>query len=228
MIADVKTRQLKVLIAEDHELTSNGLVFSLEKMSDLKVIAEAKNGKEAVRLAEEMQPSIVLMDLVMPLMDGIEATQQIKSRFPHMKVVILTSHQDDQEVFAALAAGAHAYCLKDIELDRLIQVIKMVSEGSIWLDPAIADLVMKSSFMKTKPASSQPATRQQYNTELTEREMEVLRLLAAGKSNKDIAEELMISTNTTKAHVGSIIQKLAVDDRTQAALKAVREGLVSD
>lgn len=228
MTAHVETRQPKILIAEDHELTRNGLVFSIEKMSDLKVVGEAKNGKEAIRMAEEKIPSVILMDLVMPIMDGIEATQEIKTRFPYIKVIMLTSHHDDQEVLAALAAGAHAYCLKDIELERLIQVINMVNEGSIWLDPAIAEVVMKLSFRKCKPVQSQSSTRQKYNTELTEREMDVLKLLAAGKSNKDIAEELMISTNTTKAHVGNIIQKLAVDDRTQAALKAVRDGLITD
>jgi DNA-binding NarL/FixJ family response regulator len=223
------TQKIKILIAEDHELTRNGLIFSFNKMSDFIVVGEAANGAKAIRLAEEKQPDIILMDLAMPVMDGVEATQRIKKMFPEMKVIFLTSHQDEQEVHASLAAGAHAYCLKDIELERLIQVIEMVQEGSIWIDPAIGRLVMHT-FMSNPQVkkSNSGASRQKYRLDLTEREKDVLRLMVDGKSNRDIAAELSITIHTAKAHVGNIMQKLAVDDRTQAAIKALREGLLQD
>lgn len=222
------TQQIRVLIVEDHELTRNGLVFSFQKMSDLQIVGEADNGEKALKLIEERSPDIVLMDLAMPVMDGIEATQKIKTRFPAVKVIILTSHQDEEEVYASLAAGAQAYCLKDIELERLNQVIQMVYEGSIWIDPAIARLVL-STFGAMPEGRRQLSAqeRQRYRADLTEREKEVLQLMAEGKSNREIAEALVITVHTAKAHVGNIMQKLAVDDRTQAAVKAIRDGLLT-
>jgi DNA-binding NarL/FixJ family response regulator len=227
MQAEAITQAIKTLIVEDHELTRNGLIFSFNRKSNFNLIGEAENGIKALKLAEERQPDVILMDLAMPIMDGVTATQEIKKRFPDMKVVILTSHQDEQEVYASLAAGANAYCLKDIEIDRLIQVIEMVQEGTIWIDPAIARLVMHtfSSMPEArKPYLSNP--RVKHRITLTEREQEVLKLLAEGKSNPEIAETLTITVHTAKAHVGNIMQKLAVDDRTQAAVKAFRDGLI--
>lgn len=220
---------IRILIVEDHELTRNGLIFSFNRKSSFDIVGEADNGAKAIRLAEDKQPDVILMDLAMPVMDGVAATQEIKKRFPEIKIVILTSHQDEQEVYASLAAGAHAYCLKDIEIDRLIQVIEMVHEGSIWVDPTIARLVMTT--FSSMPEARKPYlgnTREKYRVTLTERELEVLRLLADGKSNPEIAEALSITVHTAKAHVGSIMQKLAVDDRTQAAIKALRDGLLAD
>lgn len=213
---------LKLMIAEDHEFTRTGLAYSLRNKSDYDIVAEASNGIEAIRLAEVKQPDLILMDIGMPEMDGITAARKIKALSPQVKIVMLTSRQFKEEVFAALASGADAYCMKDITTDRLVQVLDTVMGGAVWLDPAIARVV----------TNALPQPGQQFNdkdqvcTQLTEREREVLYYLAQGKSNKDIADQMHLSINTVKSHVRSLIQKLAVDDRTQAALKAITEGLI--
>jgi len=166
------------------------------------------------------------MDIEMPVMDGIQATHLIKRQFPEIGVVMLTSHDEGEDVYASLAAGADAYCKKDIRTERLIQVIQMVSEGAMWLDPAIARLVMQALPLTLPEKYRQPQGRQKYKTGLTERELEVLECIVNGKSNQEIAEKLVITIHTVKAHVANIIQKLSVDDRTQAAVKAIRDGLV--
>jgi DNA-binding NarL/FixJ family response regulator len=168
------------------------------------------------------------MDINMPILDGIEATRQIKAKLPQIKVIMLTSHDAGDEVYASLAAGADAYCLKDIKLERLIQVIEMVNEGALWLDPAIAQMVVKALPLNLPERLKTPSSsnRNHYNLELTERESEVLGKIVEGKSNKEIADALFITIHTVKAHVANIISKLAVDDRTQAAVKALRDGLV--
>lgn len=219
---------MKILIAEDHEFTRTGLKYSLQSKSRFEVVAEAENGEQAVALVSQVQPDIVLMDIGMPIMDGIAATQKIKESFPGIKVVMLTSRQVKEEVYASLAAGADAYCMKDITTERLVHVIEMVAEGGIWLDPPIAQLLMHN--LSVKPMEKEdrlPQARHAYNAELTEREMDVLALIVQGKSNRDIADALTITTHTVKVHVGNIIQKLAVDDRTQAAIKALQDGLVT-
>lgn len=217
----------RILIAEDHELARYGLSMALEEKGLFEIAGEAENGAQAVEAVERDRPDIVLMDIGMPVMDGITATQQVKTRFPEVRVVMLTSRKENEEVFASLAAGADAYCMKDIKIDRLCQVLEMVMEGAIWLDPAIARLVMQAMPGAGIPEAPRPtATRRQYNTELTEREREVLQLIVDGKSNKEIAQILDVTTHTAKAHVCNIIQKLAVDDRTQVAVKALKEGLV--
>ncbi len=225
-MTEFSTRPLKILIVEDHELARNGLVFSLTRKTGFQIIGEAENGELAVRLTQEKQPDVILMDIGMPVMDGVEATQRIKGQFPHIKVVMLTSHQDGEEVYASLAAGADAYCMKDIKIERLVPLIEMVYDGAIWLDPTIARMVMNSMMVRMPEKSREPQTRQRYNVDLTEREMEVLKLLVEGRSNKEIADILVVTVHTAKAHVGNIMQKLAVDDRTQAAVKAIRDGLV--
>lgn len=221
-------KPLRIVIAEDHELSRNGLSFALQKKTSMQIVGEAERGDTAVELALKEQPDIVLMDIGMPVMDGIEATHRIKQQFPHIKVVMLTSHEGGEEVYAALAAGAEAYCKKDIKMERLIQVLEMVADGSVWLDPAIAKMVMQSLPLNLPERLKSPQPRQKYNVELTERELEVLELIVAGKSNKEISMALNITIHTVKAHVCNIIQKLAVDDRTQAAVKALRDGLVKD
>ncbi|MBY0404908.1 MAG: response regulator transcription factor [Cyanobacteria bacterium] len=220
-------KELKVLIVEDYELSRNGLSFSLEKQPNITVVGEAENGQIAIEMTAERKPHVILMDIRMPVLDGISATQQIKERFPETKVIMLTSHQDGEEVYASLAAGADAYCMKDIKLERLVHVIEMVRDGAFWLDPAIAQMVMKA--LPVKLSSQKPKiapSRNRFNVDLTERELEVLGLLVDGQSNKEIATTLCITLHTVKAHVCNIIQKLAVDDRTQAAVKAIRDGLV--
>jgi DNA-binding NarL/FixJ family response regulator len=218
---------------EDHELARYGLSMALADRERLVVVAEAQNGAEGVAMAQSETPHVVLMDIGMPVMDGITATQQIKALMPDMKVVILTSINNPEEVLASLAAGADAYCMKDIKIDRLHQVLEMVLEGAIWLDPSVAKLVMHAlpggSTGETAHDESHDKptqTKRRYNTELTEREQEVLKLIVGGKSNKEIATILQVSSHTAKAHVANILQKLAVDDRTQVAVKALRDGLV--
>ncbi len=221
---------IKLLIAEDHELVRYGLVIALDEKENMEVVAEAENGKEAIAMTSEKRPSVILMDIGMPVMDGITATQEIKKQYPEIKIIMLTSHKDHEEVMASLAAGADAYCMKDIKVNRLCQVIEMVIEGALWLDPAIARMVLcaipGSSAQQEGISTTKGSKRKRYNTDLTEREMEVLELIVDGKSNKEIASTLNVTTHTAKAHVGNIIQKLAVDDRTQAAVKAIKEGFV--
>lgn len=221
-----KTSQIRVLIAEDHQLTRNGLVYTLEKSKNFIIVGEVDNGEKARSLALSEKPDIVLMDIGMPILDGLTATQRIKAAAPEIKVIILTSYQKEEQVLASLAGGADAYCLKDTPVDLLVRVISIVHEGGIWLDPAIAKMVMQAlpnTGGKIPPSSKE---RKRYNTNLTERELDVLREIVAGKNNKEISEALDISLHTVKAHVCSIIQKLSVDDRTQAAIKALKEELV--
>jgi DNA-binding NarL/FixJ family response regulator len=219
---------LRVLIVEDHELARYGLSMALEDKGGLTLVGEADNGQVALEMARQLLPDVVLMDIGMPVMDGITATQQLKAAIPEIKVVMLTSHKDEEEVYAALAAGADAYCMKDIKVERLCQVLAMIMDGAVWLDPEIARLVMQAikGPHVTRDTKKLTVCRKRYNTDLTEREQEVLQLIVDGYSNKEIAQRLNVTTHTAKAHVCNIIQKLAVDDRTQAAVRAIREGLV--
>lgn len=213
---------VRILIVEDYELSRNGLQFGFKKDSRFQIVGEAENGEEALALVKTLDPDIILMDIAMPVMDGIEATQLIKTDYPDAKVIMLTSRQENDEVYASLAAGADAYCMKDISTERLMQVIDMVADGAFWLDPSIAKLIMNSVRLKLPHTIK----RQRYRVELTDREKEVLELLVDGKNNKEISETLQVSIHTAKAHVSSIMQKLAVDDRTEAAVKALREGII--
>jgi DNA-binding NarL/FixJ family response regulator len=217
---------IRLLVAEDHELARNGLLACLDKMPDLTVLGAVKNGQECLSFVERERVDVILMDIRMPILDGIGATLRIKAGSPETKVIMLTSHQEGEEVYASLAAGADAYCMKDIQMNRLAQVVRMVFDGAVWLDPAIARMVMEALplNLSQKPRQSQSRTR--YNAELTDREREVLEKLVEGKSNREIADELGITLHTAKAHVCNILQKLAVDDRTTAAVKAVRDGLL--
>lgn len=215
---------LKLLLAEDHELTRIGLAHALQKHTDICVAGEAENGRQAVEQAGTLKPDIIVMDIGMPTLDGIQATREIKRLYPHIKIVILSSRQEKEEVFASLSSGAEGYCLKDIKVDRLIQTLQMVSNGGIWLDPPIAQMVLNAlpSFNNKPEFLNLP----EFQTNLTEREFDVLKEICSGKSNKEIAASLGISLHTVKGHVCNIIQKLAVDDRTQAAIKALHVGLV--
>ncbi len=239
MNAPSLTRPAQVLIVEDHELARFGLSMALSEKEGLEIVGEAENGQQGLDLAVAKKPDLILMDIGMPVMDGITATVKIKQMLPDIKVLMLTSIQNHEEVLASMAAGADAYCMKDIKMDRLYQVIQMVLDGAIWLDPAIARMVMqtlpigadgsKGSQPEVNPVEGSEKkhySRVRYNAELTERELEVLKCIVDGKSNKEIALILQVSAHTAKAHVASIIQKLSVDDRTQVAVKALREGLV--
>ncbi|MEW5818672.1 MAG: response regulator transcription factor [Cyanobacteriota bacterium] len=213
---------IKVLIVEDHSLTRVGLKFTLEKHEDLIVIGEAEDGAEAIEKTKELSPDVILMDLGMPNMNGIEATTEIKKSYPDSRVIILTSHDEEEEVLAAFTAGADAYCMKDIPPERLVQAIQSVNDGVVWLDPSIAEIVL--SFVPRPEAKKNKITLEDLH--LTPREVEVLKLIVDGHSNADIAYDLTVSMHTVKTHISNILSKLGVNDRTQAAVKAMRENLV--
>lgn len=223
-----KTLELSILIVEDHTLTRFGLKTALEALDHVRYVVEAEDGETAIDLAKQHKPDVILMDLGLPGINGIEATKAIKSFDSGIKVIILTSHNSQEEVWSALSAGANAYCMKDIEPDRLIHVIDSVHDGAAWLDPAIADTVLKEITTKKKstPVQGPMSEGAEGRIPLTDRELEVLRLIVDGYSNAEISEKLFVSIHTAKAHVCNILQKLSVDDRTQAAIKALKDGLV--
>lgn len=219
-------KSISILMVEDHKLLRVGLRSLFNETQDIKVIAEAENGKEAVDKAKVIKPDVILMDIGLPDISGIEASRRILANNPDSKIIMLTSHVDEKEVMDSLSAGAYAYVIKDINTEFLIMVIKSVNDGAIWLDPQIVPLIRdKSSCFIPQKQSSRAAFRAQH-ANLTEREYEVLKLVVDGQSNAEIANTLTISEHTAKAHVCNIIQKLVVDDRTQAAVKAIKDGLV--
>jgi len=205
---------ISVLIADDHPFVRHGLRTYLETLEDMDVAGEAADGAEAVELAGRLLPDVVLMDLVMPELDGIEATRRIKAASPATKVIALTSFDDDEKVFPAIKAGAAGYLLKDVRPAELAEAVRKASRGEALLAPSVAAKLMQ------EVAGERPAA-----SGLTDRELEVLRLIARGLPNKQIAQELVVSEKTVKTHVSNILAKLHLADRTQAALYAVREGL---
>ena len=211
--------KITILIADDHQLVRQGVRAFLDTQPDLDVVGEAENGAEAVKLAAQHIPDVVLMDLVMPGMDGVEATRQVKQASPRSQVVILTSYHEDEHIFPAIRAGALSYVLKDLGPRELGDVVRKAARGEAVLAPQVASRVIHEL---------QGARRAEINpfTELSDREMEVLRLIAAGMSNAEIAEKLVLSEKTVKGHVSNILSKLHLGDRTQAAVFAWREGIV--
>jgi two-component system, NarL family, response regulator LiaR len=217
-----------ILLAEDHEITRIGLKILLEQIPGMSVIGEAGDGLSAVQKVSELSPNVVLMDIGLPGMDGIEATRVIKEQSAGTKVLVVTSHEEESTVFASFGAGADGYCSKDAPKERLAAAIKTVVDGRVWMDPRIASLVLTtfrrvSSGPQTDSGSQVPAVREPV---LSEREMDVLRLVVEGMSNQEISERLAISPETVKTHMKHILDKLAVSDRTQAAVKALRDGLL--
>lgn len=221
---------IKVLIVEDHELTRKGIIYGLSKFEGLEIVAEAENGKEAIDSCDKTPIDLVLMDIALPVMNGIKATQVIKSKYPHIKVIMLTSYSDKDKLFASFEAGADSYCLKDIKLSKLHQIIQIIIDGGIWLDPQIAEMVINMFIFISKQAASQDEEKKASSafdlTELTTREKEILTLISKGLSNKEISESLSISVYTVKNHVSNLISKLSVNDRTQAAILALKEGII--
>ena len=205
----------RILITDDHGVVRQGLRMFLSLEPDLEVVGEAANGREALALARELKPDVVLMDLLMPVMDGIEATEAIRSEMPEVEVIALTSVLEDTAVSGAVRAGAIGYLLKDTDAEELKRAIQAAAEGRVHLAPEAAARLMREVRGPERPE------------ELTERETEVLRLVARGHANKQIASSLFVSEKTVKAHVSSILLKLGVQSRTQAALHAVRTGLVN-
>ncbi len=219
-------KSISVLMVEDHKLLRVGLKSLFEDFEDIKVISEAETGKEAVEKAKVIKPDIILMDVGLPDISGIEACKRILDVNIDQKIIMLTSHCSEKEVMDSLSAGAYAYVLKDINTELLIMIIKSVKDGAIWLDPQIVPLIRTQSSCFIPQKQSSRASFRAQHANLTEREYEVLKLVVDGKSNSEIAGILTISEHTAKAHVCNIIQKLVVDDRTQAAVKAIKEGLV--
>ena len=219
-------KSITILVVEDQKLLRVGLRSLFKDSVDIKLIGEAESGKESVDKAKILNPDVILMDIGLPDISGIEAAKRILSDNPNQKIMMFTSHINEKEVMDSLSAGAYAYVLKDVNTELLSMVIKSVNDGAIWLDPQIVPLIRdKSSCFIPAKQNSGAAFRAQH-ANLTEREYEVLKLVVDGQSNSEIANTLTISEHTAKAHVCNIIQKLVVDDRTQAAVKAIKEGLV--
>ena len=225
-MVEVKKKTISVIIIEDFKLTRVGLRCALNSNEDIDVVAESENAIDGLALIERYSPDVVLMDLGLAGMNGIEATLKVKEMNPSVKVIALTSHDREEEVIAALSSGAMAYCLKDIDPAKLADVIRDVSEGVCWLDPMIARKVLDAFPKQEALGILRDKSSEEGRVPLTEREFEVLKHLVDGKSNTEIAKELIVSVHTAKAHVCSILQKMCVNDRVQAAVKAVKEGLV--
>ena len=217
---------IKILLVEDQKLMRIGIKSLFCDYPELEIIGEATTGKEAVEKCKLIKPDIVLMDLGLPDITGIEATKQILEYNNNIRVIILTSHITEGEVTASLQAGASAYIIKDISTDFLMSVIKMVKAGAMWLDPQIVPFIRDKNCGIIPSRQLSRSVFKERHSNLTQREYEVLKLVVDGMSNQQIAETLHISEHTSKAHVCNIIQKLVVDDRTQAAVKAIREGIV--
>lgn len=221
----LETKVISVVIIEDFKLTRVGLRCALNANPNLNVIGECEDAIEGMEIIKRSNPDVVLMDLGLPKLNGIEAMLQIRKNISReIKIIALTSHDREEEVISALSSGANAYCLKDIDPQKLAEVIKDVHNGACWIDPVVSKIALKS-FPKVDKVGFLPE-KSQANVPLTEREYEVLKHLVTGKSNTEIAKELIVSVHTAKAHVCSILQKMCVNDRVQAAVKAVKEGMV--
>ena len=210
---------ITILLVDDHEIVRQGVRFFLETQPDFSVIAEADSGLTAIKLAEEKIPDVVLMDLIMPKMGGVEATRRIKDLSPRTQIVVLTSYHDDEHIFPALQAGAISYVLKDVRMEELADVIRRAVRGEATLHPRVAARVIQELH---------GSRTQELNpfTELTDRELEVLKLIAKGLSNREIADQLIISEFTVKGHVSNVLSKLHLADRTKAAVYAWQKGVV--
>lgn len=210
---------MKIIICDDQAIVRDGLAMMLKLESDIEIIGIADDGAGAVDLVSKNQPDIVLMDLKMPVMNGVEATRQIRMKYPEVKVLVLTTYSDDEWVFDAIRVGAAGYLLKDTARDDLIKAIRGTVAGKSYVDPTIAGKVLD----KVTSHDSQPATL--ITGKLTDREIEILRLIANGLNNADIAQKLYLSEGTVRNHVSAILNKLEVTDRTQAAVIAIQHGL---
>jgi DNA-binding NarL/FixJ family response regulator len=212
---------IKVLIADDHKLFRQGLIGLMKTREDLvDVIGEAETGEEAVRLAEELHPDVILMDIYMPQMDGLQAAKEIHARFPHIAIVMLTSSEKDGHLYEAVQVGVSGYLLKSLDANELFDLLKGVSNGEMAMTRTMAGKLLKA-------VANRLANDEKGEQALTERELFVLRLVASGASNQEIAQKLSISVNTVKSHLKNILDKLQLENRTQAATYALKHGLIS-
>lgn len=210
---------MKVIICDDQAIVRDGLEMLLKLEPDIDIVGTAEDGAAAVDMVAEKTPDLVLMDLKMPIMNGVEATRQIRAKYPEVKVLVLTTYDDDEWVFDAIQAGASGYLLKDTPRDEVVKAIRGTVTGKTYVDPSVAGKVLRqASSHQIQPASL-------ITGKLTDREIEVLRLLAKGLSNADIADRLFLSEGTVRNHVSAIMAKLGVPDRTQAAVIAIQHGL---
>lgn len=210
---------MRVIICDDQAIVRDGLAMLLKLEKDIQVVGSAEDGDAALALADNERPDLILMDLKMPILNGVEATRQIKAKHPQVKVLVLTTYDDDQWVFDAIRAGASGYLLKDTRRDELVKAIRGTADGKTYVDPSVAGKILgQVSSHRSHPPSL-------ITDKLTEREIGVLRLIAHGLSNADIASRLFLSEGTVRNHVSSILAKLGVSDRTQAAVIAIQSGL---
>jgi len=227
---------MRIVLIEDHDLTRAGMRMTLQK-AGFEVVAEAANGRQGLKAVAQHQPDIALVDIGLPDVDGVEVTKQIKADFPAVRVVILTMQDMEGTVLAAFAAGADSYCMKDVNIDQLVEAIQSTSEGNSWIDPTIANIVLRQVRKPVEVDPTQPkmiiieGVEPAYeeildNVQLTDRELEILQLIVEGLSNNAIGETLFISLGTVKTHDRNVLSKLCADDRTQAAVLALRSGLI--
>jgi DNA-binding NarL/FixJ family response regulator len=220
--------KIRVLIVDDHAVVRQGLRMFIDMQKDMEVVGEGTNGIEAVELATRLNPDVILLDLIMPQMDGVEATRRILESTPHSRVLILTSFGEDDKVFPAIRAGAQGYLLKDIQPNELVKAVRETFQGKTQLHPDIAHRLMTAVSGSAPPQDEKQALPLEELQILTEREREVLDWIAHGLSNREIAEKMVISEKTVKTHVSNLLDKLDLEDRTQAAIWALKHGLGSE
>ncbi|HEY9734423.1 MAG TPA: response regulator transcription factor [Drouetiella sp.] len=216
---------IRVFIAEDQEIIRIGLEAIISRHPTMQVIGTASNGQDAYQRCLQLNPDVTIMDLSMPVMNGVEATRLLREKSPDLKVLIVTSHENDDDIFASFKAGADGYCLKTALKGDVINAIQTVAEGGAWLDARIADRVLQCFRSPSKKPNERPSMPPE-TFNLTAREIEVLQLIVEGCTNAAIAQRLHVATQTIKTHIRHIMEKLAVSDRTQAAVKALRQGIV--
>lgn len=219
-------KRIKLLLADDHAVVRAGTRELLERQPDLNIVGEAADGEEAVRLTHELEPDVVVMDVRMPKMSGVEATRRIKAECPDVRVLVLTAHDDDEYVFALLQAGANGYLMKTAEIDELVKAIRTVAAGQSMLAPTVAGKVVAQFTSGKNLPDLLTDTPGQYDG-LTKRELGILKLVGKGLSNKQIGKEIFISDRTVQAHLSNIFSKLGVSSRTEAVMYAVRKGWIT-
>ncbi len=221
-VGQVIMEKIKIVIADDHDVVREGTRSLLERESDMQVVGEATNGEEAIKLIEDLKPDVVILDVSMPRLSGIEVTRRIKSRFPAIGILILSAYDNDEYVFSSLEAGAAGYLLKDVHSREIVEAVRSVYSGESVLYPSIASKVIQRAI-----GGFVRPTENKLESDLTDREVEVLRLASKGASNQDIADTLFISVRTVQGHINNIFRKLNAGSRTEAIFQGVKRGLIS-